>query len=283
MVWDGADKLLFTPLTNAFWLPVEEREAIDVTALDRGARLVVVHEPAAHPAEAARGFCGEPVDTLGPGRFKSGKPNGVNPGFIFKTADGRRFVLKTGRRRSARAPDGCRLHRREDLLRRRVPRGLHEGRLFPSVHPADRSGGHQRRGREEVPFRQRHIAAVVRVAARGPGGRCGASSASSSPDARSPLHVPRHARRRSERRGRPSAPPRAPRELPPRRADRPLRLPRAEHSRHLAGGRSPARLHRAPHAGLGRLVRQSLRTRVRSRGSSATRTTSTPRRCSRTS
>ena len=175
MVWDGADKLLFTPLTNVFWLPVEEREAIDVNALDEVVDSSWYTNRRLTPAQAARGFCSQDIDTAGPWTIKSGKPNGVNPGFIFKTADGRRFVLKTDgldqpERPTAADTIGSRLY---------YAAGYHTAcnrvvYFDPEIlRIADDATSEE--GGEEVPFAQRHIDAVVQVAAHGPGGTIRAS------------------------------------------------------------------------------------------------------------
>lgn len=175
MVWDGADKLVFTPLTNAFWLPVEEREAINVTALDEVPDSSWYTNRRLTPEEAARGFCGDPVDVEGPWTIKSGKPNGVNPGFIFKAADGRRYVLKTDgldqpERPTAADTIGARLY---------YAAGYHSActnvvYFHPSILRIDEDATSEENG-EEVPFAQRHIDAVVRVGARGPNGTVRAS------------------------------------------------------------------------------------------------------------
>lgn len=175
LVWDGADKLLFTPLTNVFWLPVEHREAIDVTALDEVPDSSWYTNRRLTPAEAARGFCSAPVDMTGPWTIKSGKPNGVNPGFIFKASDGRRYVLKTDGLDQPERPTGA------DTIGARLyyAAGYHSActsvvYFHPSILRIDDEATSEEGG-DEVPFQQRHIDAVVAVAARGPGGTVRAS------------------------------------------------------------------------------------------------------------
>ncbi|MBI2895598.1 MAG: hypothetical protein HYY06_18725 [Deltaproteobacteria bacterium] len=169
MVWDGADKLVFLPLTNAFWIPLG-RPATNVTALDEVPDSSWYTNRSLTPEEAARGFCGEPLDTSGPWTIKSGKPNGVNPGFIFKAQDGRKYVLKVDGVDQPERPTGA------DLIGSRLyyAAGYHAScnrvvyfdpailQIAPDATSEDERGN-------ERPFSTRDIENVVALAARGPG------------------------------------------------------------------------------------------------------------------
>jgi len=204
------------------------------------------------PGGGGARFCGEPVDTLAPETIKSGKPNGVNPASSSRPR-GRRFVLKTDGVDPAGAPDGCRLHGARSLRA-----GYHAACTrvvyFHPVHPADRSGAHQRREEgKRSPFRQRaHRRAVVRVAARV---REGTVRASVQRVLRRPLRAP--SRTAARRDGDPNDVvahqhrPRAPRELLLAALESTTSTAR-EQTLSTSGGRPvPGSLHRAPHADLG--------------------------------
>lgn len=98
LVWDGADQILFVPMSE--YLSIDVRgEAVNVNAMDEvpnsswWENRIGVREMS--PEELARGSCRGPgIDPAGPWVVKGAKPNGANPGFQIKAADGRSYLLK---------------------------------------------------------------------------------------------------------------------------------------------------------------------------------------------
>jgi hypothetical protein len=96
--WDAANQTVFYPISRA--LRVEDPgESVNVNALDevpdsswftnRIGRALL------SPEELARGPCdGASLNPEGPWTVTGAKPNGANPGFLIKAADGRRYLLK---------------------------------------------------------------------------------------------------------------------------------------------------------------------------------------------
>jgi len=97
-MWDGADNAFFRPVSE-FWLFEPPREAINVNALDevpdsswyqnRLSRRLMSPEAVAQVA------CGESFAIPGPWTIVGGKPDGANPGFHIRDANGARYLLKT--------------------------------------------------------------------------------------------------------------------------------------------------------------------------------------------
>jgi len=97
-IWDGANYSVFRPISH-FWRFETKPPALDVNALDEvpnsswftnrlSARLM-------SPEEVYRGACEDPDDTPAlPWTVVGGKPDGANPGFQAKDADGTRFLVK---------------------------------------------------------------------------------------------------------------------------------------------------------------------------------------------
>ena len=98
LVWDGADNILFRPLSHAFLLE-QSSPAIDVNALDEvpdsSWYVNRISRRPMSPEEIARGACQHPSpeDEL-PWTVVGAKMNGANPGFVVRTAAGRNYVLK---------------------------------------------------------------------------------------------------------------------------------------------------------------------------------------------
>ncbi|MGZ3455850.1 MAG: hypothetical protein ACXVEF_39965 [Polyangiales bacterium] len=99
LAWDAADQTIFRPISR--FLAVDPGgEAVDVNAVDevpdsswfenRIARL------AKSPEELAMGPCKDraPLDPEGPWTILRSKPNGYNPGFVVRSAYGRKFLVK---------------------------------------------------------------------------------------------------------------------------------------------------------------------------------------------
>lgn len=98
LIADGADQMVFRPLARLPYLPLASRAA-NVNALDEVpnsswfTNRIGLHSLSM--AEIVRGSCvGEPLDPKGPWTVVAAKPNGANPGFFIKAADGRRYLLK---------------------------------------------------------------------------------------------------------------------------------------------------------------------------------------------
>jgi hypothetical protein len=96
---DGADKMFFKPLARLPYIPLS-RPAMNVNALDEVPNSswfqnrIGMHPIS--PKRAAQGACAgsAPIDSKGPWTVVAAKPNGANPGFFIKAADGRRYLLK---------------------------------------------------------------------------------------------------------------------------------------------------------------------------------------------
>ena len=96
--WDGADQMAFRPFTK-FWKVDPGGEAVNVNSMDevpdsawftnRLGRSEMTLE------QVRLGPCSGPLlDVKGPWTVTGAKPNGANPGFPIKAADGRRYLLK---------------------------------------------------------------------------------------------------------------------------------------------------------------------------------------------
>ncbi|MCK5799027.1 MAG: hypothetical protein KAI47_17665 [Deltaproteobacteria bacterium] len=95
---DGADQMVLRPLSRLFYLPLSS-PAVNVNALDEVPNSAWFTNRMGLNAfsvkDAGRGSCvGKPLDPKGPWIVVSAKPNGANPGFFIKAADGRRYLLK---------------------------------------------------------------------------------------------------------------------------------------------------------------------------------------------
>jgi hypothetical protein len=106
--WDGADQMLFRPVSNFFAVDPAGRAA-NVNAVDEipdsswFTNRIGTHPMT--PEEAAFGPCAGPeIDPNGPWTVTGAKPNGENPGFLMETADGTRYLVKfDGTRQPERA------------------------------------------------------------------------------------------------------------------------------------------------------------------------------------
>jgi len=98
LAWDGADHILFRPLSHAFLLE-QGSPAIDVNALDEvpdsSWYVNRISRRPMSPEEIAQGAChrAPPEDEL-PWTVVGAKLNGANPGYQIKTASGASYVLK---------------------------------------------------------------------------------------------------------------------------------------------------------------------------------------------
>jgi hypothetical protein len=99
--WDGADNIFFRPVARFFAVD-PHGEAVNVNAFDEVPdsswftnRMGVRH---LSPEELVQGPCSEgPIDVDGPDGsvvIDLGKPNGANPGFRIRLANGRKYMLK---------------------------------------------------------------------------------------------------------------------------------------------------------------------------------------------
>jgi len=96
---DGADKMFFFPVANAFRFQLEteawNRNSVDEVANSSWfTNRIGFHEVKAE--SMTRGPCtGEPLSPKhAPWTVIAAKPNGANPGFFIKAGDGRRYLLK---------------------------------------------------------------------------------------------------------------------------------------------------------------------------------------------
>ncbi len=97
-LWDGADQMAFRPFAK-FWKVDPGGEAVNVNALDEVPDSAwFQNRVGRHPMtleQARRGPCeGPAIDPTGPWVVTGAKPNGANPGFPIKAADGRRYMVK---------------------------------------------------------------------------------------------------------------------------------------------------------------------------------------------
>ena len=98
-LWDGADQMAFRPFAK-FWKVDPAGEAMNVNAMDEVPNSAwFTNRIGKHPMtleQVRRGPCRDspPLDTKGPWLVVGAKPNGANPGFPIKAADGRRYLLK---------------------------------------------------------------------------------------------------------------------------------------------------------------------------------------------
>jgi len=98
LYWDGADHILFRPISHAFLLQTGH-EAVDVNALDEvpGSSWFVnrLSRQRMSTEEIARGACEHPSpEGAVPWKVVGAKMDGDNPGFRIRTAAGQTFVLK---------------------------------------------------------------------------------------------------------------------------------------------------------------------------------------------
>ena len=90
-VREAADHLILGPIRDALWVRGDRDEAIDVNALDEvpDSSWYTNREPT--PAEAARGACDEPLDLAGPWTVVGMPPRGIE----IETTGGARLLLET--------------------------------------------------------------------------------------------------------------------------------------------------------------------------------------------
>lgn len=98
-LWDGADQMVFRPFAK-FWKVDPAGEAINVNAMDEVPNSSwFTNRIGMFPLtidQVRKGPCRDspPLDIKGPWTVTGAKPNGANPGFPIKAADGRRYLLK---------------------------------------------------------------------------------------------------------------------------------------------------------------------------------------------
>lgn len=100
LIADGADQIIFRPLAYA-WTFELERDAWNVNAVDEVPNSAWFTNRigmfSMTPEEAARGAC-QDTPPLSPSQapwvVTAAKPNGANPGFFIKAANGQRYLLK---------------------------------------------------------------------------------------------------------------------------------------------------------------------------------------------
>jgi hypothetical protein len=101
LMGDGADQILFRPLSQFFTFPLAQ-EAANVNSLDEVPDSAWFENRIGFfpmtPADVALGACAglPPLDpaTTGPWNVVVAKPDGANPGFFIKARDGQRYLLK---------------------------------------------------------------------------------------------------------------------------------------------------------------------------------------------
>jgi hypothetical protein len=179
--WDAANQTIFRPISR--FLAVDPaRESVNVNALDevpdsswfrnRLSRYPML------PAQVANGPCrGPSLDPKGPWTVVGAKPNGANPGFLIKAADGRRYLVKfdgvvQGPRATAADVVGSRIYHAAGYY---VPCNeiVFFQRSILSIDPG--AQGEDEDG-NEVPLNEGHLDRVFEKALRLPDGRYRANS-----------------------------------------------------------------------------------------------------------
>lgn len=176
LAWDGADQTVFRPISRL--LAVDPAgDSKNVNAVDEvpnsswfqgrlGQRTMT-------PEEVALGPCaGAPLEPAAPWTVVGAKPNGANPGFIIKAADGRRYLLKfdgvvEGPRPTAADVVGSRLYHAAGYYvpcNRIVNFDRNSLRIDPLAEAEDEQGN-------DVPLRQQHLDRVFAKALRLKDGR----------------------------------------------------------------------------------------------------------------
>jgi len=94
--WEVVDESVLRPITRFFAVDVE-KEAANVNALDEVPNSSWfknrISRTPMSPKEVARGSC-EMIDPKGPFEVLGGKPDGLNPGFLVKAPNGKRYFFK---------------------------------------------------------------------------------------------------------------------------------------------------------------------------------------------
>jgi hypothetical protein len=179
--WDAADQTIFRPVARFFAVD-PAGESVNVNALDEVPdsswfRNRLSRYPMS-PAQVAQGPCrGPSLDPSGPWTVIGAKPNGANPGFLIKAADGRRYLVKfdgvvQGPRATAADVVGSRIYHAAGYY---VPCNeivfFHRSILSidPDAQGEDEDGN-------DVPLNEGHLDRVFEKALRLPDGRYRANS-----------------------------------------------------------------------------------------------------------
>ncbi|HEY8432187.1 MAG TPA: hypothetical protein VIL20_27635 [Sandaracinaceae bacterium] len=178
-MWDGADNAFFRPVSE-LWLFEPHREAINVNAMDEvpdsswftnriGMRPMT-------PEEIAAGACGTSFDMPEPWTIIGGKPDGANPGFTIRDANGVRYMMKTEGTLQPWRPGAA------DVIGAAI---YHAAGYYapcnrvvhfdPAILVRDPEARIERSNGSEEPLTQAHVDAVLSVALRLPDGRYRAS------------------------------------------------------------------------------------------------------------
>jgi hypothetical protein len=179
--WDAANQTIFRPISRAFAVD-PAGEAVNVNAWDEVPNSSWFENRlgrrALSPEDIAEGPCRTPAPgSSGPWTVTGAKPNGANPGFIIKTEDGRRYLLKF---------DGIDQGPRATTADVVVSRIYHAAGFFvpcnrvayfdASILRIDPEAEAEDDHGDDVPLEQHHVDAVLSKALRTPDGRYRASA-----------------------------------------------------------------------------------------------------------
>lgn len=173
--WDAANQTAFRPVSRFFAVD-PAGESIDVNALDEvpDSSWFVnrVSRAPLSPSDMASGPCTTPpLDPNGPWTVTGAKPNGYNPGFLIKDADGRKFLVKfdgvvEGERPTAADAVGSRLYYAAGYY---APcnRIVYFDRKILRIDPKAKA----EQGRDKVPLTEHHLDLAFSKALMTPDGR----------------------------------------------------------------------------------------------------------------
>lgn len=178
--WDGANQLVFRPISRFFAVDPAGR-AVNVNAFDEVPDSSWFRNRMGRfrlsAAQVARGACRTPPpDPAGPWTVTGAKPNGANPGFLIKSREGRRYLVKfdgvvQGPRASAADVIGANLYHAAGYY---VPCNtiVNFERSILVYDP--KAKGENAKGEKE-PLSDAHLDAVFDKALHLPDGRCRAN------------------------------------------------------------------------------------------------------------
>jgi hypothetical protein len=181
LAWDAVDQTLFEPTNRALWLDLT-RPAANVNAMDEVPdsswfeNRIGLHPMS--PEEVARGSCPERgLTTEEPWTVVAAKPNGANPGFIIRAADGRGYLLKmdglvSGERATTADVFGSKVYHAVGFhapCNRVVFFHPDQLRMDPDAETEDDLG-------RDIPMTMEHVETVLSKATVAPDGRLRASA-----------------------------------------------------------------------------------------------------------
>jgi hypothetical protein len=171
LAWDGIDKTIFRPISKGLAVSTSG-ESVNVNALDEVPDSSwFENRLGKQPLGRADFFDGpckgkKPLAADEPWTVVNAKPDGANPGFMIKAADGRKYLVKFETNQLERASSG-------DVVGTRLywAAGFHTPcnqivYMKPSILKIDPKAKVSEEDGSKVPLAQRHIDKIFRVAAK---------------------------------------------------------------------------------------------------------------------